>query len=432
MNQAGQDTADAGASEVAANESGRIELAKVPEFNIADRFADSGPYVTDMNISIGVGGLTTGYKFNTWTPNFGKLTKYNADRVSRIYKATIAALQRIRSEQNKRPFEPVKFQKSSYEQMVARIDASRSAGGFLFMGTNSPPQGENIPLPDAAGFFANENKALKAFGCTSDQQWSPAGTRILKNPGDNGQYLQEPKNIISQNEQNGKFTIGACPSSRDLDPYFSEAILNGNSREQKSQNMIRNVDFLAVLNANNGETTDLNLFKANKNIAPNTVNEIRSLALRGPLLLSAWGYDIASNPVPYSPGDITKFNTNIVGPPGYQRVAALSREYWKTGPVNLMWDEERKIWSGGPEILTGILETDITAPESPTTPTSFSIRVMRRTGQDHDSATISVGNEVVKCTNRDTSLSQSANEEGVFAMVIRVNYEWLPLWIGCP
>lgn len=419
MNQAGQDTADAGASEISANESGRIELARFPEFNIADRFAGSGPYVTDMSISIATGGLTTEYKFNTWTPNFGKLTKYNSDRISRIYKASLAALQRIRQDSPKRGFEPIPFQKSSMEQIVKRLSPSRSSGGFSFFSLFNPPQGDTIPLSDAAGIFSNEQKANQSFGCSADQQWSPAGTRAIKRNNDIGQYLQLPLEARLQGEQNGKFTVGVCPSSRDLDPYFSEAIV------ENAANMIRNVDFLAACNATNGQTTDLNLYKANNNAV---VDEVRSLALRGPLMLSSWGFDIAYNPVPHTQGDITEFNTSIIN----GRAAALNRAYWKTGPVNLMWDEERKIWSGGPEILSGVLEEDITAPESPTQPTSFKVKIMRRTGQSHNNASMSLGDEIVTCVNRDPSLSQAADGGNVFAMIIRINYEWLPLWVGCP
>lgn len=422
MNQAGQDTADAGASEISANESGRIELAKFPEYNIADRFADSGPYVTDMNISISTGGLTTGYRFNTWTPNFGKLTKYNSDRISRIYKASLAALQRIRQDNPNRPFEPVKFQKTNFQQVAARLAASRSSGGFLFMGQNSPPQGDNISLSDASGFFANEQKAQSSFGCTSDQQWSPVGTRSVKRDGDSGQYIQAPSALSG--EQDGKFAVGVCPSSRDLDPYFSEAIL------ENAATMIQKVDFLAACNASGGQTSDLNISKANK---AGVIDEIRSLALRGPLMVSAWGYDLAYNPVPCAADDITSFNLQIDDPENNNRPAALDRAYWKTGPVNLMWDEERKIWSGGPEILSGILESAIEAPDSPLEPTEFTVKILRRTGENHESATVTESEEIVTCANRDPSLSQDINDEKqVFVMIIRVNYEWLPLWVGCP
>jgi hypothetical protein len=34
--------------------------------------------------------------------------------------------------------------------------------------------------------------------------------------------------------------------------------------------------------------------------------------------------------------------------------------------------------------------------------------------------------------NRDPSLEQDWIENMVFVMAVRVNYEWLPLWVGCP
>jgi len=52
MNQAGLAFAMSGNSEMGASETGYVELAQFPEFNIADRFAGSGPYVTNLDISI--------------------------------------------------------------------------------------------------------------------------------------------------------------------------------------------------------------------------------------------------------------------------------------------------------------------------------------------------------------------------------------------
>ena len=89
---------------MSAVESGSVEIAEFPEFNVGDRFAAVGPYVTNLDISIDIGGCKTTYKFNTWTPNFGKLTKYNIDRIARINKSSLAFLQRERGKVTKQGF----------------------------------------------------------------------------------------------------------------------------------------------------------------------------------------------------------------------------------------------------------------------------------------------------------------------------------------
>jgi hypothetical protein len=415
MNQAGQDAAGAGTAQIAASESGRIELAEFPAYSIADRFNNSGPYVTGMSINIGTAGITTSYEFNTWTPNFGKLSKYNADRVSRIFKATIAALKRYKEKNPKRPFKPIPFKKPDSDKQ-ARLKENRTSAGFPLLNrfTNSHVEGDMVNISDAIGLAFP--KINTSYGCSIDQQWSPVGTKAKKSILDTGIFFQAPEDVSE--EDGGKFSNGVCPSSVDLDPYFSEAVF------ETPTGMIQNVDFVAVVNSSGGETTDFEIRKANEK---SEIDEIRTVGLRGPLMLSGWGFDIAGNPAPSKSNDITKFNTdNINGSP-----AAFQREFWKTGPVNLMWDDERKVWSGGLDILSGILTSDISAPSSPTEPTTFTVNVLRKVNEEKGSGALETGDEIITCYNRDPSLSQ-ASGSNVFVMIIRINYEWTPLWVGCP
>jgi len=114
FNQAGFALVETGSSNVTATESGYVEVAEIPQYNIAERFAAGGPYVTNMDISIGTDGVKTNYKFSTWTPNFGKLARYNIDRLQRVNKAMIAYLQRNRQRVAKRPFPAIPFEKKDF------------------------------------------------------------------------------------------------------------------------------------------------------------------------------------------------------------------------------------------------------------------------------------------------------------------------------
>ncbi len=409
MDQAAFDTAGAGVATISANESGRVELAEIPEWNIAERFNNSGPYVTNMSINIGIDGIITSYQFNTWTPNFGKLTKYNADRVSRIYKATLDALNRIRTDNPKIPLKSRDFKKTDPSKLASRLKQNRTSGGFTYFTTYNTPhsEAEICNLSDAAALTIE--KSAQSFGCSIDQQWTMAGSRLDKSIESDGLYIKSPSDL--EDEKDGIFTIGVCPSSRDLDPYFSEMVYGD------AGTMIENSEFHSVVNDSNGVTLDFQVRKANE---LSRIDHVRSLGLRGPVLLSGWGFDVANNPVPNN-GDIAEFSSDGV----------TDRSQWKTGPVNLMWDDERKIWSGGLEILSGILDTAITAPSSPLSPTTFDVRLLRKTSEDKGEGALEESGETVTCYNRDPSLSQ-ASGDNVFCMIIRINYEWTPLWIGCP
>ena len=77
-------------------ESGYIELAEEPKFNIGDRFLNSGPYVTSMSMSISTGGFLTTYQFATWTKRGANLAKYNIDRIAQSKQKNFEYQQKIR------------------------------------------------------------------------------------------------------------------------------------------------------------------------------------------------------------------------------------------------------------------------------------------------------------------------------------------------
>jgi hypothetical protein len=208
------------------------------------------------------------------------------------------------------------------------------------------------------------------------------------------------------------------PTRSELDPYFSNALGDDGS------NWIKQCDYQIMIN--DGQATvgsrDINIHKTNRNIS-----NVTAAALRGPLILSGWGYDIADRPTPAKGGqgaNAFKFNRDIVN----------DRGTWKTGPVNLQWDDERKVWQGGAQIVCGVVAGKIEAPTDPCTPTSFSMKVFRKTnmlGLISDLDACMMG-ETITCMNRDPSLSEPATPGMIFVIAVRINYEWIPIWVGCP
>jgi hypothetical protein len=70
------------------------------------------------------------------------------------------------------------------------------------------------------------------------------------------------------------------------------------------------------------------------------------MSLRGPLVLTGWGYDVFGKPVP---GGGTSFT------------ADMKKKYstWKTGPVNLAWDEKHGTWTPPPQITVAEMKNDM-------------------------------------------------------------------------
>ena len=211
---------------------------------------------------------------------------------------------------------------------------------------------------------------------------------------------------------NGK-AVG--PTRSELDPYFSNTLGDDGSRWMKE------CDYQIMVN--NATATvgsrDINIRKTRRDMTT-----VTAAALRGPLMLSGWGYDVCDKPTPAqaaSGAASFEFDQNIVN----------NRGTWKTGPVNLQWDDERKVWQGGPQIVCGVASGSIRAPVDPCNPQYFFVKVLRRVGAPNQLDACVLG-EKITVANRDPSLTQEATSGMVFVVAVRINYEWIPIWVGCP
>ena len=158
-----------------------------------------------------------------------------------------------------------------------------------------------------------------------------------------------------------------------------------------------------------GQTKDLSLPKLTES-ERGDIENVRPLALRGPLLLSGWGFDIADQAVPRShPSAISAFS--------FDPDVVNQRSKWKTGPVHLMWDDERQVWAGGLQILGGKLKTDIVAGGI-NNPSTFTVEVLRKKGNASKGDAFVNQGETITCYNRDETLAQSASGN-IWVMVVR-------------
>ena len=210
-------------------------------------------------------------------------------------------------------------------------------------------------------------------------------TVIVKNEDDEDEEKDAPQ---------GKFGNGhAGPTSIDLDPYFTPEVNDFSIAVSDKDD----------LNIKNGEEDP---------------KEIRSVGLRGPIMLSGWSYTLTGRRVPE------------------EETFAEDRNKWRTGPVDLKWDEERKVYTCGMDMLEGFAKTAINRPSSPGQGTVFELEVLRSEDEVVELGGLVDGalaryfvktGEVIKCVNR-------ANIEakiGAYVIVARINYEYRPIWVDC-
>ena len=438
--------AHAGTADLYASEAGSVDLAEFPQYNIADRFNTNGPYITKMDMQVGTGGFTTQYQFSTWTRNFGKIAKYNIDRIAKIWKNKIKRLKASREgvtpgtraginapmRQQDQDIVNKPNNVDFFSGVIFPLEPANSAAPlniptqFLSSTKNMGTLQSDLSRQDAQGHDVYDYM----FGCSQEQLISPVG--IKKTPPDIADeevlpYIRKAEkgeNIKGTADTDGTFDEShTSPTALNLNPYYFPS----------------QVDFAAVV------TNDYQWFESNHLHLQHHdykvgeyAEEVRTFGLRGPILLSGWGYDVVGYP---APGD----DTGHFVPAN----PAQHRGTWKTGPVDLMWDDERQVWAGGLQFLEGKLTASVEPatwePGQECIPDeSGKVEVRRRTATqlDGDGNPIawewkSTG-ESITITNRDPSLKVDLAEAAdadppydVYVMVTRINYEWRIVYISC-
>ena len=261
---------------------------------------------------------------------------------------------------------------------------------------------------------AGEDFSKNSFAASKEQIFSPLEIKNdLTRARDKIPSMKQP--VANRAVEQGAFPIRGSsqlsinPNATNLDPYFAKTtIIDNDGNEQVIPAHIIS-DFSTVVTDTpedgDGELEDENDREVSIGKVPNT-QTIRTIGLRGPMLMSGWGFDIGDKPVPlketrwisnpnFDPSQSTGGASSPDNPwyipnPKFRAgdtfkmnpLFAAARKNFLSGPVHLLWDRERQVWSGGLPMLMGVATSNIDAPEDPTSPTEFTIEVLRERGQE--------------------------------------------------
>ena len=250
---------------------------------------------------------------------------------------------------------------------------------------------------------------------STEQLYSPI--YIVRGGGGAGAGVSSFEPALTSGASNGQFGASHLGPTRDeLDPYFSNFL--GDSGQ-----WIQSNDFQFMGNNGTGPNgADTNIGKLDRS----SVSAVGVTHFRGPMCVSGIGTDLADRPFPAvsSTGeDSWKLNP----------VAVNDRSTWPAGPVDLKWDEQRKVWSGGPHIVCGVAK--VVPAGDLCSPPTFSVRVLRLENGIGGSPPLSntLFGETINVTNFDQSLEEEAAAgKNIFVIAARINYLWIPIWVGCP
>lgn len=311
-------------------EGGTIEFAGTPDIKLGRQISASGPIISNMSTSIDSGGVVTRYTLGRWDQKSGRNNKYVVDQFKKtndIKKELNKTRKEISKPQppiinasNLKLASKVEFPRrrvsNSSSQIISSDITSSPAYNFV-SGVETPTSGNDpfyqsnsalMPFYTAIDHLRNENWQNKG-GASLDSLFRPFST----NPESSG--ISKFENPIGSNTVDGN-SLNPFKTGHDIQVLF------------------------------HGETVPEDL--ARESFTAGEDKDYRPVALKGPLVLTGWGFDTEGKPVPSVIDDPTNSG---VAPSGssdsdFMEGYLHRSDQWKAGPVDLRWDRDRKVWTG--------------------------------------------------------------------------------------
>lgn len=192
LNEVAQGTCEAELNQVHALETGYVELAEAPKYNLVDKLMGTGPYITTMGIQISADQIVTTYNMNSWSKSPAKLASYIYRRIASSQGAKFTLQKKIREAMvvPRLPAVNKGFLKSVEEKFIHNLKTQSNQGIFaatqkvLWRAVNQPVEGtpEFDKFPKISAHTSSADGAMKAighspeesFGSSFEQIYSPA------------------------------------------------------------------------------------------------------------------------------------------------------------------------------------------------------------------------------------------------------------------
>ena len=306
MNIAGFARVNDGITNQTFSELGSITVVGAPTLNFGDVIISGGPYVTDINCSFGSNGITTTYNFQAWSSH-----------------RSLAKLQGYSIERNKRINHTLKEIKSNFREGL-KNGRFKNAGDFFNKVSN-----RFIDLND---YTRKERSSTshKVIAGQIDGIGATVVTQPIYNAGAQAYTNYEDKAFMSMD---GLFRPFSTVEKTGW-PSFEKSNADESEVSSNQINPFRSGNDIKALSY--GDTVGPYGLLRDPQEAPNESGEFvpyRGLGLRLPAIGVGWGYDIDGNPVPAGTGEN-----------GFADDYLYNQENWKAGPIDLRWDDVRKVW----------------------------------------------------------------------------------------
>jgi hypothetical protein len=337
-----------------------------------------GPNVTGITVQVGPDGLTTSYEFRTFTPKFGRFAKYNAERLKQVGKQRLKAqkqLKAIMAQQVRRNI--VGRQAAARERRAGRV-FDPGTPHECYIGQTYQFNGRTRTLVADESLF-NSTVEMKADYGKKAFMSLDGLMRPVSMDGDGGlpRYIIPKKancqHLSSAGSQSailkGDGNCGIIGSTEyyagkrdveEIDTDYLNPFSNppGMARsavvEDKSEGSGygHDIDIVGRGTGVHESSIIMPIAGYNEESKADYRDDYRPMALRGPLLMQGWGYDIDGRPVPNeadieadaSGGEFTREGLTNRFLDGW-----LGKSHtWPVAPVDLRLDRDRGVWTAPP------------------------------------------------------------------------------------
>lgn len=367
-------------------ETGSITVPEMPKLSLGGSFT-GGPNLTSINVSFGSSGITTNYSFQTYTPKANGFTRLFIDRLKNVAK--------YRQEQ-------IKFLRNNNLD-INKINRRLRVINNINAGGNNPRQnaradqntaqrvlvGEIYDFnPDTSGqrtvvAMTTLSKAIQEMRYDFDKKaymsldglLGPVSTEggggLPRYAGYSGLTAQPPCHKASPTLPHPPFGSGEVMDENN--PNIARINLNPltdpGDNEYAGESGDKSGHVIDILGRESGTLEDgviMNFYHGDK-AGDQYTGDYRFLALRGPLVLHAWGFDTNGKPIPNSVDDAD------AAAQGEFKADELTDQFhkdwlqkpasWPVAPVDLRFDRDRGVWVSPPsyKIVVAKLKEDLDA-----------------------------------------------------------------------
>ncbi len=335
-----------------------------------------GPNITDISVSVGTNGIQTTYNMRTFTPKFGRFSRSNAEAMKRIgqnrlrvQRRTSLAIFKLKTRL------ALKQSKEIFKSTIntGKVVNDMNSPHELLVGSLTPFQPS---IPSKRTIIASmEMKEITTqfdnFGNKAFMGWEGL-IRPVSMDGDGG--LPGYAN----------FTIGCVPTnSQGAQPpiFTDQGLESGVYNETIDQNRINpfsnpasqtvrdqledkahsagdyvghDMDLLGAETSSPEGVSGIGINMRTVGFADsdgsNYSDDYRMFAMRGPILLQSWGYDLDGRPIPNEDDtDVAASGGTFTGLGTHFLSKWLKKPHtWPVAPVDLRFDRQRGVWVAPP------------------------------------------------------------------------------------